>query len=86
MEREVVLAHGMSSFLKERMLDGSDNYRLFLCKNCGMPANVNIEKNIYKCFNCNQNIDISQIRIPYAFKLLSQELYTMNIMMRFICN
>lgn len=51
-----------------------------------MPANVNIEKNIYKCSNCNQNVDISQIRIPYAFKLLSQELYTMNIMMRFICN
>lgn len=86
MERDAVLSHGMSSFLKERMLDVSDNYRLFLCKNCGMPANVNIEKNIYKCSNCNQNVDISQIRIPYAFKLLSQELYTMNIMMRFICN
>ena len=41
---------------------------------------------IYKCVNCNQKINIIQTRIPYAFKLLSQELYTMNIMMRFICN
>jgi len=86
MERDAVLSHGMSNFLKERMLDVSDNYRLFLCKNCGMTANVNLEKNIYKCVNCTQKINVIQTRIPYAFKLLSQELYTMNIMMRFICN
>ena len=85
MERDALLSHGMSGFLKERMLDVSDNYRIFVCKNCGISANVNPEKNIYKCNNCS-NIDISQIRIPYAFKLLSQELYTMNIMMRFITN
>tara|TARA_B110000858_G_scaffold25755_1_gene26647 strand:- start:6186 stop:10874 length:4689 start_codon:yes stop_codon:yes gene_type:complete len=85
MERDALLSHGMSGFLKERMLDVSDNYRIFICKNCGINANVNPEKNIFKCSNCS-NIDISQIRIPYAFKLLSQELYTMNIMMRFITN
>ena len=85
MERDALLSHGMSGFLKERMLDVSDNYRIFICKKCGINANVNPEKNIYKCANCN-NIDIAQIRIPYAFKLLSQELYTMNIMMRFVTN
>ena len=85
MERDALLSHGMSGFLKERMLDVSDNYRIFICKNCGINANVNPEKNIFKCNNCS-NIDIAQIRIPYAFKLLSQELYTMNIMMRFITN
>tara|TARA_Y100000389_G_scaffold47641_1_gene42808 strand:+ start:453 stop:5207 length:4755 start_codon:yes stop_codon:yes gene_type:complete len=86
MERDAVLSHGMSSFLKERMLDVSDNYRIFLCKNCGVMANINPDKKIYKCVNCNQKINVIQTRIPYAFKLLSQELYTMNIMMRFICN
>ena len=86
MERDAVLSHGMSSFLKERMLDVSDNYRVFLCKNCGINATVNTEKNIYKCSNCSNTVDIVQARIPYAFKLLSQELYTMNIMLRFICN
>ena len=86
MERDAVLSHGMSSFLKERMLDVSDNYRIFLCKNCGVMGNVNPDKKIYKCVNCNQKINVIQTRIPYAFKLLSQELYTMNVMMRFICN
>lgn len=85
MERDALLSHGMSSFLKERMLDVSDNYRIFVCKYCGISANVNVEKNIYKCLNCS-NVDISQVRIPYAFKLLSQELYTMNIMLRFVTN
>lgn len=85
MERDCVLSHGCSSFLKERMLDSSDNYRVFICKSCGIVANVNPDKNIYKCSNC-KNADIVQTRIPYAFKLLGQELYTMNILMRYICN
>ncbi len=86
MERDAVLSHGMSNFLKERMLDVSDNYRVFICKNCGFNANVNPNNNIYKCKYCQTNTNIIQIRIPYAFKLLNQELYTMNIMLRFICN
>jgi len=85
MERDAVLSHGMSNFLKERMLDVSDNYRVFICKKCGMNANVNPEKKIFKCVACNDDADIVQVRIPYAFKLLKQELYTMNIMMRFNC-
>ena len=85
MERDCLLSHGCSSFLKERMLDSSDNYRVFVCKSCGIVANVNPDKNIYKCSTC-KNTDIVQTRIPYAFKLLGQELYTMNILMRYVCN
>ena len=86
MERDCFIGHGSSTFLKEKMLDSADNYRVFICKNCGMIANVNPDKNIYKCNNCKNISDIVQIRIPYAFKLLSQELYTMNVLMRFVCN
>jgi DNA-directed RNA polymerase II subunit RPB2 len=85
MERDCLISHGCSGFLKERMLDSSDNYRVFVCKLCGIVANVNPDKNIYKCPAC-KNCDIIQTRIPYAFKLLGQELYTMNILMRYICN
>lgn len=86
MERDCFIGHGTSAFLKERMLDSSDNYRVFVCKNCGMIANVNPDKNIYKCSACKTGVDIVQARIPYAFKLLGQELYTMNILMRYVCN
>jgi hypothetical protein len=86
MERDCFIAHGTSNFLAERMLHVSDNYRIFICKKCGMHANVNTDKNIYSCKYCKNNTDIAQVRMPYAFKLLNQELYTMNIMMRYICN
>jgi DNA-directed RNA polymerase II subunit RPB2 len=86
MERDCFIAHGTANFLAERMLHVSDNYRIFICKYCGMHANVNTDKNIYSCKNCKNNTDIAQVRMPYAFKLLNQELYTMNIMMRYICN
>lgn len=85
MERDCLIGHGISEFLKEKMLDTSDNYRIFICKNCGLTANSNPNKNIYKCNNCKTYSDIVQVRIPYAFKLLTQELYTMNIKMGFDC-
>ena len=85
MERDCFIGHGSALFLKEKMLDCADNYRVFICKECGMIANVNPEKNIYKCIHCKNATDIVQIRIPYAFKLLTQELHTMNVIMRYIC-
>jgi len=86
MERDCLIGHGVSKFLKEKMLDTSDNYRIFVCKNCGMTANANPTKNLYKCNYCKVNSEIIQVRIPYAFKLLSQELQTMNIKLGFSCN
>ena len=85
MERDCLIGHGISEFLKEKMLDTSDNYRVFICKNCGLIANANPTKNIYKCNHCKTSADIVQVRVPYAFKLLGQELYTMNIKMGFNC-
>tara|TARA_B110000093_G_C12968443_1_gene410931 strand:+ start:550 stop:4176 length:3627 start_codon:yes stop_codon:yes gene_type:complete len=84
MEVECSWAHGSLSFLKERLLECSDNYRLFVCKNCHNLSNVNDSKNIYKCFQCGNTTDFSQIRIPYACKLLFQEIEAMSINTKFI--
>jgi hypothetical protein len=84
MEVEVTWAHGILQFLKERIMECSDNYRLHTCKQCGMMANVNPEKNIFECRNCKNKTHFSEIRIPYACKLLLQEVQTMGIATRFI--
>ena len=84
MEVECNWAHGISSFLKERFMECSDNYRVFICKKCGMISNVNPEKNIYSCKMCRNNTMFSEIRIPYAAKLLFQEVNTMSIGTKFI--
>ena len=38
MERDCMVAHGSVQFLKERTLDVSDNYRVFICNQCGLIA------------------------------------------------
>jgi hypothetical protein len=84
MEQEVNIAHGLQAFLKERFLESSDNYRVFVCKKCGMMANVNPERNIYACKTCKNTSHFAEIRIPYAAKLMFQELQTMAIATRFL--
>jgi len=79
MEVECNWAHGMMHFLKERLMDCSDNYRVFLCSKCGMMSNVNPEKNIYDCKVCRNKTAFVQVRIPYAAKLLFQEVQCMGI-------
>lgn len=79
MERDAILSHGASAFLKESLQDRSDNYRMYTCKRCGLIAAVNKESNIYTCKNCSNNTDFSEIRVPYAMKLFMQELESMAI-------
>lgn len=79
MERDALVAHGASAFLKERMMDTSDNYRVFICRQCGLLCTANPDKNIFKCTQCKNSADIVQVRIPYSMKLLIQELMTMGV-------
>jgi DNA-directed RNA polymerase II subunit RPB2 len=83
METEVIQAYSAFTFLKERFMECSDNYRLFVCKLCGMVAIFNQEKNIWLCKTCKNNLHFSQIRLPYACKLLFQEIQAMSIGVRF---
>ena len=83
MEVECNWGHGSLHFLKERLMECADNYRLFICKNCGNIANVNPTNNIYICKVCNNSVNYSQIRIPYACKLLFQEIQSLSINTKF---
>jgi DNA-directed RNA polymerase II subunit RPB2 len=79
MERDCMIAHGAAQFLKERLMDVSDKYNVSICKKCGVIASENIEKGILKCMKCGINSDIVNTNIPYAFKLLVQELMSMGV-------
>jgi DNA-directed RNA polymerase II subunit RPB2 len=84
MEVECNWAHGTSQFLKERFVECSDNYRSFVCKRCGNIANVNPTNDIYICHVCSNKTNFSEIRIPFASKLLFQEIQSMGINTKFI--
>lgn len=80
MERDCILSHGAANFLKETLQDRSDNYRLHVCKLCGLVCMVNRDANITYCKNCaNKEFDFMEARVPYAFKLFVQELETMGV-------
>jgi DNA-directed RNA polymerase beta subunit/intein/homing endonuclease len=94
MERDVMLAHGMSKFCRERLYDVSDKYSVHVCKKCGMIASyndgnknrmyVNADFTIHLCKNCDNKTDFARVEIPYAYKLMAQELQTINIVPRII--
>jgi DNA-directed RNA polymerase II subunit RPB2 len=84
MEVECNWAHGTMFFLKERFMECSDNYRIFVCKRCNRPANVNPDRKKYKCYNCSNKINFAEVRIPFASKLLMQEIQSMSIGTRFL--
>jgi DNA-directed RNA polymerase II subunit RPB2 len=84
MERDAMIAHGASSFTKERMYDVSDAYKVNVCKKCGMIASYNDKYEIHSCNMCDNTTSFALVKIPYSCKLLFQELQTMNIAPRII--
>jgi len=46
MERDAVISHGMSYFLKESMMDRADAYKLAICNKTGMVAIYNPSKDL----------------------------------------
>ena len=94
MERDVMLAHGMSKFCRERLYDVSDKYSVHVCRKCGMIASYNdgnknrmyasADFTIHLCKNCDNTTDFAKVEVPYAYKLMAQELQTINIVPRLI--
>jgi DNA-directed RNA polymerase II subunit RPB2 len=93
MERDVMLSHGISRFCRERLYDVSDKYKVHICKRCGMIAAYNDGKQkafthdkftVHCCKTCDNTTDFALVDIPYAYKLMSQELQTINVTPRLI--
>jgi len=80
-----MISHGAMGFLKERMMDVSDIFTIYICKECGLFSIVNPdgENGARICGSCENYSQFMKLRIPYACKLLMQELEGMMITPRF---
>lgn len=76
MERDCLIAYGASQLLLERLMLSSDAHVVDVCGTCGLMG--------YQgwCQNCRKSQGVSKIMVPYAAKLLVQELMSMNVIVR----
>lgn len=76
MERDCLIAYGASQLLLERLMLSSDAHEVDVCEKCGLMG--------YQgwCQTCRSTRGVSRMTMPYAAKLLVQELLSMNVLVR----
>ena len=77
MEKDTFIAHGASLLLKERF--DSDRTIVPVCEECGVIAIHNEFKDKSYCPICGDNVEINNVEISYAFKLMLDELKSLGI-------
>lgn len=88
MEVDVLVAHGGASVASDRLLEQSDKFVAYVCRQCGMIGEhmfqplkkydtvvhtENVDNGGY-CRYCNSSQHVEQVIIPYSLKLVIQEL------------
>jgi DNA-directed RNA polymerase subunit B len=84
MERDCLIAYGASMILKDRLLDESDKSDIFVCERCGLVAYHDVKQRKYVCRVCGDKAKVSSVSVAYAFKLLLQEMQSLNVAPRLL--
>jgi DNA-directed RNA polymerase beta subunit len=92
MEKDTILSNGGAFTLKDRLIDQSDSYLTPICNKCNNIAQRNdneMSKTFvlfenshdisHYCKVCKTGKHVYDVKIPYATKLLMQELGAINI-------
>jgi len=76
MERDCLIAYGASQLLLERLMLSSDAHQVDICEVCGLMGYQGY------CQTCKTTKGVTTMTMPYAAKLLVQELLSMNVSVR----
>jgi len=79
MERDCLIGHGAAMLLRDRLLEESDKYTLYVCENCGQIGYYDMKQRKHVCRSCDEKAKVSPVIVSYAFKLLLQELMSLCI-------
>ena len=82
----------MAAFTEDRLLNNSDAFKIHTCDLCGLIATTRIEPTTDGdpecrkpwCFGCKNNHQFTERIVPYAWKLCTQELFCMNVCVRYL--
>ncbi|KIV86089.1 hypothetical protein, variant [Exophiala sideris] len=82
MERDCLIAYGASQLLRERLMLSSDKHEVDVCESCGFMA---FGRWCQRCATAGETgSNVVRMTLPYAFKLLLNELGSMNVNTRLI--
>ncbi len=73
MERDCLVGYGAANLMMERLMLSSDAFTVHVCSVCGFIGYQQM------CTYCQTKDNICPVKMPYACKLLLQELQSMNI-------
>lgn len=78
MERDCLVGYGVSSLIKERLLEESDITAFHVCNECGAIGFRDYIKNRNVCPLCDSN-RFFEIEVSYAYKLLMDEIQSLGV-------
>jgi DNA-directed RNA polymerase III subunit RPC2 len=79
MERDCLIGYGAAMLILERLMISSDQFEAQVCVDCGLLGYHHHETGRNLCQGCDDGGNVSTLKLPYACKLLFQELQSMNI-------
>jgi DNA-directed RNA polymerase subunit B len=82
MERDCLIAHGVSMVIKDRLLDQSDGEKLLVCSESGHIAWYDWRKRTYVSPVLGPGAEVHEVQTSYAFKLLLDEMKSLGVAMR----
>ncbi|DBB06715.1 hypothetical protein WJX77_001955 [Trebouxia sp. C0004] len=82
MERDCLIGYGASMLLLERLMISSDEFEVHVCTHCGLLGYYNANLGFPCCPSLKTPDHMAKMKLPYACKLLFQELQSMNIVPR----
>jgi len=89
MERDCLMTFGAAHALRERLFFQSDKYHVWVCEDCRLIISRQVSvsggnKGVVICKACQNSERVSKVYLPYACKLLFQELQAMCIAPRIV--
>ena len=79
MERDCLIGYGAAMLILERLMISSDQFEAQVCTKCGLLGYHHHGTGRDLCSQCANGGEVSTLKLPYACKLLFQELQSMNI-------
>jgi DNA-directed RNA polymerase II subunit RPB2 len=84
MEMNVLIGHGIGSFIKESIFNRSDAYTMMVNDDDGTIPLYNIDSHTARRDPHTSATNISQVHLPYTFKMFLYEMMSLNIFPRLI--